>query len=67
MYFYYLKISGKWEENFMNVLNTMADWEIRFLMAELHSKRYFKNKCDELNIVKMGKAKKSVTTMVRCR
>jgi len=59
------------KENFMNVylyvLNTMADWKIGFLMAELHSKRYFKNKCDELNIVKMGKTKKSVTTMVRCR
>ena len=58
MYFYYLKISGKWEENFMNVylyvLNTMADWKIGFLMAELHSKRYFKNGASGYRVGSLG-------------
>jgi putative intracellular protease/amidase len=48
---------------YLYVLNTMADWEIGFLLAELNSKRYFKNRNDQLNVIKIGKTNQSITTM----
>jgi len=48
---------------YLYVLNTMADWEIGFLTAELNSKRYFKDKNVEVKIIKVGKSNKSITTM----
>jgi putative intracellular protease/amidase len=48
---------------YLYVLNTMADWEIGFLTAELNSKRYFKNQKIEAKIIKAGNSDKSITTM----
>ena len=47
---------------YVYVLDTLADWEIGFITAELYSKRYFaKNK--ELNCFKIGDTLKPITTM----
>lgn len=48
---------------FLYVLNTMADWEIGYLTAELYSKRYFKDKNIEVKIIKVGNTENSITTM----
>jgi putative intracellular protease/amidase len=47
----------------MYVMDTLADWEIGYLTAEVHSKRFFSNKSIECNIVKVGKDTSPVTTM----
>jgi len=48
---------------YLYVMDTLADWEIGYLTAEVHSKRFFSNKNIECNIVKVGKDKSPVTTM----
>ena len=48
---------------YLYVLDTMADWEVGFLTAELNSKRYFKDKNIEAKIIKIGNTNSSVTTM----
>jgi putative intracellular protease/amidase len=48
---------------FLYVTDTLADWEIAFLTAELYSKRFFADKKTDCTIVKTGMTDKSVTTM----
>jgi putative intracellular protease/amidase len=48
---------------YLYVLNTLADWEISFLTAELVSKRYFKNKNEDVIILKVGSNKTPIKTM----
>ena len=45
------------------VLNTMADWEYGYLLAELHSKRYFLPAKKELEVVTVGADKNVKTSM----
>ena len=37
---------------FVYIIDELADWELSFLLAELNSKRYFKNKDQPIEIVK---------------
>jgi putative intracellular protease/amidase len=48
---------------FLYVVDTMADWEIGYLTAEINSKRYFKDKNFKLEIVTVGMNKKVVKSM----
>ena len=48
---------------FLYVTDTMADWEIAFLTAELYSKRFFADKKADCKIVKTGIDANPVTTM----
>ena len=48
---------------YLYVLDTMADWEIGYLTAELHSGRYFKDGIKPYKVVTVGVQKIPVTTM----
>ena len=48
---------------YLYVFDTMADWEIGYLAAELNSGRYFKKGLAPLKIVTVGLSKTPVTTM----
>lgn len=48
---------------YLYVFDTMADWEMSYLTAELNSGRYFKKGLDPLKIVTVGMNKMPVTTM----
>ncbi|HAH62024.1 MAG TPA: glutamine amidotransferase [Treponema sp.] len=48
---------------FLYVTDTLADWEIAFLTAELYSKRFFADKRTDCKIVKTGMTDEPVTTM----
>ena len=48
---------------YLYVFDTMADWEIGYLTAELNSGRYFKKGLSPIKIVTVGLAKTPVTTM----
>ncbi|WP_256080962.1 DJ-1/PfpI family protein [Massilia sp. YIM B04103] len=48
---------------YLAVLNTLADWEIGLLTAELHSKRFFRNPGIECEILKVGLSAAPVRTM----
>lgn len=48
---------------YLYVFDTMADWEIGYLTAELNSGRYFKKGLDPLKIVTVGLNKTPLTTM----
>lgn len=48
---------------FVYVFDTMADWEIGFLTAELNSKRYFKKDAGSVKVVTLGAEKSVVTSM----
>ena len=49
---------------FIFVLNTLADWEISYLLSEINSKRYFKSKSTNCTIVKVGNSiKNKIKTM----
>lgn len=48
---------------YLYVLDTMADWEIGYLTAEMNSGRYFKKGLTPSKIVTMGVDKSPVTTM----
>jgi putative intracellular protease/amidase len=48
---------------YLYVLDTMADWEIGYLTAELNSGRYFKKGSTPAKIVTVGMKKTPVTTM----
>jgi len=45
------------------ILNTMADWEYGYLLAELNSKRYFSHPKKELEIITVSHDKSPKTTM----
>jgi putative intracellular protease/amidase len=48
---------------YLYVFDTMADWEIGYLTAELNSGRYYKKGVAPLKIVTVGMEKTPVTTM----
>jgi putative intracellular protease/amidase len=48
---------------YLIVLNTLADWEIGYLTAELHSKRLFSDPGVECAIVKVGLNAEPIVTM----
>ncbi len=48
---------------YLYVFDTMSDWEIGYLTAELNSGRYYKKGLDPLKIVTVGIEKTPVTTM----
>ncbi len=48
---------------YLYVFDTMSDWEIGYLTAELNSGRYFKKTKVPVKIVTVGITKKPVTTM----
>jgi putative intracellular protease/amidase len=48
---------------FLYVLNTLADWEIAFLMAEINSGRYLKKTINKPNLLKVGNDLNPIRTM----
>ncbi len=48
---------------YLYVLDTMSDWEIGYLAAELNSGRYFRQGLPPAKIVTVGLDKTPVTTM----
>lgn len=48
---------------YLYVLDTLADWEIGFILAELNSTRYLTKSKLPLNIIKIGNTTKQITTM----
>ncbi len=48
---------------YVYLLDTMADWEMGHVMAELGSKRYFKKDAPEISIKKVSLTKEPVCTM----
>lgn len=48
---------------YLYVFNTMSDWEIGYLTAELNSGRYFKKGVQPLKVITVGSDKKPVSTM----
>ena len=48
---------------YLYVLNTLADWEIGFITAELNSGRYFDKTKKPLSPVKIGNSTAPITTM----
>lgn len=48
---------------YLYVLNTLADWEIGFLTAELTSKRYFEDQNEPFDLIKVGNTKEPIRTM----
>ena len=48
---------------FLYVLDTLADWEISYLTAEINSGRYLKKNIEKPKIIKIGKHLKPIHTM----
>ena len=48
---------------YLYVLDTLADWEIGFILAELNSGRYLTKSKLPLSIIKIGNTTKQITTM----
>lgn len=48
---------------FLYVMNTLADWEIGYLTAEIHSRRYFSSPNFSCDIITVGHRKEAVNTM----
>jgi putative intracellular protease/amidase len=48
---------------FLYVLDTLADWEISFLIAEINSGRYLKKNIEKPKIIKVGNNLNSIKTM----
>jgi putative intracellular protease/amidase len=48
---------------YLYVLDTLADWETGYILAELHSGRYFASSKPPLKIIKIGNTAKPITTM----
>jgi putative intracellular protease/amidase len=48
---------------YLYVLDTLADWEISYITAELNSGRYFKNKNKPISIVKISNSLEPIKTM----
>lgn len=48
---------------YLYVFDTMADWEIGYLTAEINSGRYFRKGIPKLKIVTVGLTKDPITTM----
>ena len=54
---------GNYMNIFLYVLNTLADWEIAFLIAEINSGRYFKKGIEKPKIIKVGNDLTTIKTM----
>lgn len=49
---------------YLYLLNTLADWEVGYLTAEINSKRYLdSSKKDAVSLVKVGSSRDSIQTM----
>lgn len=48
---------------YLYVFDTMSDWEVGYLIAELNSGRYFKKELAPLEVVAVGVDKSPITTM----
>jgi putative intracellular protease/amidase len=48
---------------YLYVLSTLADWEIGYLTAELHSKRFFRNPKADFQLMKLGLSRTPVESM----
>ncbi|WP_429985390.1 type 1 glutamine amidotransferase family protein [Lysinibacillus pakistanensis] len=48
---------------YLYVFDTMSDWEVGYLIAELNSGRYFKKELVPLGVITVGIDKNAVTTM----
>lgn len=48
---------------YLVVVDTLADWEISYLTAELHSRRFFADPSMDFNLVKVGITRDEVTSM----
>ena len=48
---------------YLYVFNTMSDWEVGYLTAELNTGRYFKKGLDSINVITVGIDKDPITTM----
>ncbi len=48
---------------YLYVLDTMADWETGYLIAELNSGRYFKKNTEKFTVKTLGVNKKPIVTM----
>jgi len=61
--FLILSPSGGNVKAYLYVLNTLADWEIGYLTAELNSRRYFADKKADFQLVTVGNTIDPITTM----
>ena len=48
---------------YVYVMNTMADWEIGYCLAELHSKRFFRKNAKEIMVKTVSFSKNPVKSM----
>lgn len=48
---------------YVYLIDSLADWEIGFLTAELKSRRYFKKNIKEINLVTVSCNKRQITSM----
>ena len=48
---------------YLYVFDTMSDWEIGYLTAELNSGRYFKKGVQPIQVITVGNSKSPITTM----
>lgn len=48
---------------YLYIIDTLADWEIGHIIAELNSKRFFKAEAPEISIKTVGATKDSIKTM----
>ena len=48
---------------YVYVMNTMADWEIGYCLAELHSKRFFRKDAREISVKTVSFSKEPVKSM----
>ncbi|MDR2729247.1 MAG: hypothetical protein LBB56_08940 [Chitinispirillales bacterium] len=48
---------------FLYILDTLADWEIGYLIAEINSGRYLKKNIEKPKIIKVGKNLNPIKTM----
>ena len=48
---------------YLYILDTLADWEIAFISAELNSKRFTANSGKQYSFIKVGNSMESITSM----
>lgn len=48
---------------YVYVMNTMADWEIGYCLAELHSKRFFRKDASDISVKTVALSKETVKSM----
>lgn len=48
---------------YLYILNTLADWEIGYITAELNSGRYLDKSKDKISLIKIGNTKEPIKTM----